>query len=217
MTLTETRIPDDLGDPRIEHRFWGLDRRLILPTLGILALVIFWTAFIPWLDESTQGDALESGVPIEMAGGVEFTPADGWNSDGAIFPGTTSLTIFKGDVTFRIQPGAWSGTADELLDEIIDRADPLVKGDRLAATLPSGLEAVGIDTYTDDEEGFLLALVSDEQYDPTAGDRVTGIGIDANSAFDYSQQDQDDVAEMIASIRVVPVDERNPATEEDGE
>lgn len=215
VTLAPSQIPDDLGEPRIEHRLLGLDKRLIVPTLGVLALVIFWSSFVPWLDESIEGDPLEPGTVISLAGGVEFTPADGWNSDGAVFPGTNNLTVYKGGVTFTVTPGAWNGTPDELLDELIDEADPFVKGDRLPATLPSGLDVVGIDTLGEDEEGILVAMVSDELWDGS-DERVTAISIEAHAPLDYSTDEQDDVAQMIASIRVIPFDERTPATEEDG-
>ena len=213
MALAQSQIPADYGDPTIENRFLGLDKRIIGPALGILAIVVFWAGFIPWLDDAIEGDAVEPGTVISLTGGVEFTPATGWQTDGPVFPGGNTLTVFNDGVFFTISPGGWNGTADELLDELIDGSDYFVKGDRVPLTVPSGVEGVGVDISLEDETGILVALVSDEDFGD-ATDRVTGIRIDATAPFDYTTDDQEDVAEMIASIRVLPPDERTPT---DGE
>jgi hypothetical protein len=206
----------DLGDPPIEHRFLGLDRRLIAPTLAILALVVFWGGFVPWLDETVEGDELEPGTVLTVAGAVELTPADGWRPDGVPLPSNATLTLFKDGVSFTLSPGAWDGTADELLDELIDEEDPLIQGDRTQFTLATGPSGVGVDTSGPEQLGILAALVSDVQFS-AADDRGTGIRVEATSEVDFDSEDQQDVADMLSSIRVVPLDERMESSDEEGE
>jgi len=213
--MTMTHIPDDLGDPRIENRFLGMDKRLILPTLAILGLVIFWAGVIPAVNEAVEGDPLEPGTKLTVAFGVvEFTTAEGWRPSSAPVPSNPRLTLFKDGTTFTVAPGAWDGSPDELLDELEDEFDTAVSGDRAAIVLPSGLDGVGVETTGYDKTGFLAAFVSDEEF-PDAGGRGTGIRVEASSEFDFDSDDQQDVAEMLASMRVVPADERGGTDEED--
>lgn len=53
--------------PPVEHRLLGLDRRKILPSLGILAIVIFWSSVIPAIDEAMTSDEIEAGTVFELA------------------------------------------------------------------------------------------------------------------------------------------------------
>lgn len=217
MTLAQSQVPPDYGDPTIEHRFLGLDKRIIGPSLGILALVVFWSAFIPWLNERTEAEPIEPGTVVALGPEdlVEFTPAAGWQSDGPVFPGQTQYTIFNDDgVFFTIAPGAFDGTADELLDELVDDNDPFVQSDRVRFTLLDGLEVVGVDIQKESEEGFIAGIDSDEPWPGLPSDtRTLGIGIQSTGPLGYSEQAEQDVAEMLVSIRVVPADERNAVEE----
>lgn len=216
--MSMTHIPDDLGDPRIENRFLGLDKRLIGPTLGILALVIFWGGVIPALNEAIEGDPLDPSMTLTVASVVEFEPAEGWRSAAAPVPSNPELTLFKDGVSFTVSPGAWNGTASELLDELEDEYDPTVTSDRIEGTLPSGLMGVGVDITAGDETGFLSAWVSDEYFATEEDGRIVGIRIEATTDVGFDDQDQEDIAEMLATLRVIPLDERGPdAQEEDGE
>jgi len=217
MTLAQSQVPPDYGEPTIEHRFLGLDKRIIGPTLGILALVVFWSGFIPWLNERTEAEPIEPGTVVALGpeGVVEFTPAAGWQSGGPVFPGQTSYTIFNDDgVFFTIAPGAFDGTADELVDELVDDNDPFVQSDRVRFTLLDGLEVVGVDIQTENQEGFVAGVASDEPWPGLPSEtRTVGIGVQSIGPLGYSEQAEQDVAEMLVSIRVVPADERNAVEE----
>jgi len=39
------------GRVPVEHRFFGLDRRSLLPGLVVLALFVLWTVIVPSLDD----------------------------------------------------------------------------------------------------------------------------------------------------------------------
>jgi len=212
--MTMTHIPDDLGDPRIEHRFLGMDRRLIAPTLAILGLIIFWAGVIPAINEATEGDPLDPDTPLTVAEAVEFTPAEGWRPSAAPVPSNSTLELFKDGTVFIVSPGAWDGTADELLDELEDEFNPTVTGDRAEFTLPSGLSGIGIDTTAYDEIGFLVALISDERFS-AVDDRATGIRVEASSEIDFDAADQEDIAEMLSSMRVIPYDERDVTADDE--
>lgn len=129
-------------------------------------------------------------------------------------PSNSTLELFKDGTIFIVSPGAWDGTADELLDELEDEFNPTVTGDRAEFTLPSGLSGIGIDTTAYDEIGFLVALISDERFS-AVDDRATGIRVEASSEIDFDAADQEDIAEMLSSMRVIPYDERDVTADDE--
>jgi hypothetical protein len=188
------------GPPPVEYRLFGLDKRLILPTLAILAVVIFWGGVVPAIDEAMDGDEFAPGTVLMLRGGVEFTPAAGWIPDGVPAPSNPAVTIFSDGVTFTISTGAFEGTPRELLDEIASSYSEFdTEGEPRTLSLNQGIPGIGTNIYGVDFSGVLFAFVADTAEDG----RDTGIRVVVEGPLDIVPDDRvQDVAEMLASIRV---------------
>lgn len=149
------------GRPPVEHRFFGLDRRTILPALGVLAFAIFWSGVIPGIDEAITADEIEDGTVFELANNVSFIPTPGWVVDGVPAPGSSVLSVFDEGVQFEIRVGQFVGTPDELMDEILDtRNEVEAVGDRQSFTNPQGIPGVGVETHGARDDGALFAMTA---------------------------------------------------------
>ena len=199
----------DLGDPPLEHRFLGMDRRLFLPTIAVVVVLLFYGGVIPAIDESMDADVFESGDVVTIKGPVSFEPAPGWVADDLPSPSAPAVTIFRDGVSFKLQPGAWDGTADELLDQIIGDFDYVVQGDKLSFTLPDGVEGRAIRLQGVDKDGALFALVSDKNAEAfgfgTSG-RVLAVRVVVSGPPEVLNEGDfgTEIGEMIASIKIAP-------------
>jgi hypothetical protein len=192
------------GPPPVEHRFMGLDKRLILPTLAILAIQIVLAGVIPAINEAIKADEFPPGTVLSLRGGVEFTPAQGWIPAGVPHPASPELTIFRDGVRFTIASGDFKGTSQELLDELISEYDDELKvaGDPRVFALSQGIQGAGTNISAYDSSGVLLAFVT-QAPGSFGSDRNQAIRVQVKGPSEVVLNDYvQDIADMIASIRV---------------
>ena len=192
------------GPPRVEDRLLGLNKHLILPTLAILAVAIFWSSVVPAIDEAITADEFEAGTVLELARGVEFSPAKGWLPDGVPVPNNPGFTVFRDGVTFTVSAGGFEGTPQELLDEVIaGYSDYDVTGDVYTLTLSSGIPGVAQEIFGVDFSGAVFAFVDDTPEGEGIDSRDTGIKVVVEGPPEIIEDYTEDIGNMIASIRVV--------------
>ena len=109
--------------PPVEHRLFGLDRRLFGPTLGVGLLVLLWAVLVPWLAGTISfDDTIEPGTTLDAGSGVTFKPAPGWElSDTGAEGG--GVEIHHSGLTFTIRTGAFDGELPDLLDAVNEIED----------------------------------------------------------------------------------------------
>jgi hypothetical protein len=125
------------GRVPIEHRFFGLDRRSLLPGLVVMALFVLWTVIVPsvndLLDYSQQTNA---GDVFVLKQGLTMDAQPGWGVDSGLLTTDRSVTqaegepvaLSKGGVSFVVTRGPFRGDARELLGQI-RKVDHAVAGD----------------------------------------------------------------------------------------
>ncbi len=192
------------GPPPVEHRWLGLDRRLIWPTLGILLIQIILAGVLPAINESIEAEEFAPGTVVELSRGVTFVPADGWSSAEVPKPGAPTLTIFRDAVTFTISVGEFDGSPQDLLDELVDEyeGDFKVKGDPQTFALGEALRGAGVEITTEQNSGMVVGLISDVA-SPTGRVLAVTVRVESPQGEDISGY-VEEVAEMLASIRVAP-------------
>lgn len=216
-TATERSVP--VASPPgqspvpIEHRFLGLDKRLIPATLGVLALVILLAGIIPAIDEAITADEIEPGTVFTVGAipGAEmtFSPAPGWVVDGVPAPSSPTISVFDEGVTFTVSPGQFDGTPEELLDTIDDLDDGIrFEGERETFTTANGIPGAVDRLVLVDSDGALFALVA---RDPGAasddsGSSIGAVQVGIRIVVDGPPQSLDDhadaIGQMIASVDV---------------
>lgn len=119
LTLTG-RVP-------VEHRFFGLDRRTLLPGLVVIALFVLWTVVVPGVDSRlSYSQQTQAGDVFALARGLTIDAQPGWGVDSGLLrtdetasgsPGQ-QLVLTNGGVAFTVTPGRFRGSARELLGRI---------------------------------------------------------------------------------------------------
>lgn len=194
----ETWIPAD-------QRKFGLDRRTIVPGLVVLILAAA-ISFVPNLvnEGVDYDDPVRPGDVIELTKGVAFTPVQGWNITdgvrqgdslaGGTYPSSAGLT--DAGVTFDLKVADFSGTPDELLDQIRDTQEaygiesPVIENQTTAITTSDGHRGVMASYDGPKVDGVIAAF---------AGDGV-GVQVVAVSPTTHDKRSTADVAQMIESI-----------------
>jgi hypothetical protein len=98
-----------------------------------------------------------------------------------------------------LAPGAWRGTADELLTSILnDYPEHHTKGDRKSFTLPSGLEGVGLNLYGAGRDGAIFALIAPGIEGVAADDRLVGVRLVIEGPSEVLPEFTEEVATMHA-------------------
>ena len=194
----------DLGQPAIEHRIFGLDRRLILPTLAVVAITLLLGKGLPFIDSMIPADEYDGNSVQAVHDLIEFIPAAGWIPDGVPAPSNPALTIFHEGASFTVAPGSWEGTVDELLDSILSTSrEYQTKGDRRSFELPSGLQGVALHLFGIGEDGALFALVAPDSSGIGADDRGVGIRVVVRGPAELLPEFAPDVAGMLRSFRLI--------------
>lgn len=190
----------------VERRFLGLDKRTILPAIGILALVVLFASVLPAVNDAVPYDQeVEAGDVFDLGAGVTFVPATGWGivkgtlTTDSTRSGAKSPTaiVVNGGVTFRVEQAPFTGTPNQLLT-VINRTTASLRdndgfhatGERATVTTNQGEEGVGEEFTGTDSTGVLVAFVFDG-----TGVKVTAVG--PQGAVEEQVQD---VAAMIGSI-----------------
>jgi len=107
----------------VEHRVFGIDRRTILPALGVLVFMVLMAVGLPAIDQSVDyDDPIAAGDVMDLvAGKLTFVPAQRWNRvDGSLVGegapeavGSVSVVAIE-DVSVTVTTGKFDGTPDEL-------------------------------------------------------------------------------------------------------
>lgn len=171
--FTETWVP-------VERRWFGLDRRTIVPAVVSVLLVIVLTSVMPAIDRGIKYDReTKAGDVINLGSGVTVVPPPGWGfpdgllttdalTSGAEDVTHLSATIENGAMTVTVTTGPFTGSASELLDNINRVNDAYKKIDNSKAkgevgtiTTSSGIAGVGQAFAGINVEGMIAAFVID--------------------------------------------------------
>ncbi|WP_250003515.1 hypothetical protein [Actinoplanes sp. M2I2] len=137
----------------VEHRWFGLDRRMLRPALFVLVVALLliygWpalNAIVPWNNPTRAGDVLDLGA------GATAVPPVGWQlEDGTLVsdrtgvsPTQESVKLAKGGATIQMTGASFNGTAAQFLDQVITSQDPQadISGSPATFTTTSGLVGV---------------------------------------------------------------------------
>ena len=203
---SEPGAPD--GWVPVEHRFLGLDRRTIPPALLVLALAFVFATVIPAINAAIKPDnPVEAGDVLNLGHGLTLVPAQGWNIDTGLrvdeatnSPATGTVVPVKlsnGSVALAVTVGPFSGTANELLDQInrvqtdLDDIDEFAATEgRVSVTTDQGATGV-VENFTgSDVGGKLAAFVYDGN-----GVQIIAYGLPEDMALHA-----DDIEQMVHSI-----------------
>ncbi len=125
------------GRVPVEHRFFGLDRRTLLPGLVVIGLFVFWTVLIPGVNSLLDYDqTTEAGDVFALGPGLSMDAQAGWGvQEGLRTTDTTrsqspggAVTLTSGEVVFAVTPGPYSGDLDGL-PAAIDKVTPARQGE----------------------------------------------------------------------------------------
>jgi ferric-dicitrate binding protein FerR (iron transport regulator) len=205
-----------------ERRVFGFDRRTAGPALLVLGLAVAMSVVLPWIDSKTAyRDQVHEGNIVELADGITFVPATGWDlASGALVGearspiGSTATTeLVDGSVTFDVQAAPFDGTPSALLARI-----NMINGDlhhargRAAGTTGSyqvttrqGVVGVAEDFVSVARQGSLVAFVFDSRGKSTRPrGRSSGEGVEIVAAGPTGAMSRrrGDIVAMIRSIRV---------------
>lgn len=171
--LADTWVP-------VERRWFGLDRRTIAPAIVSVLLVIVLTSVLPAIDRGIKYDReTKAGDVINLGSGVTVVPPPAWGfPDGLLTTepltsGAEKVThlnakIENGATTVTITTGPFTGSANELLDNI-NRVNEAYKsidnskatGEVGTITTSSGIAGVGQAFAGINVEGMIAAFVID--------------------------------------------------------
>lgn len=201
----------------VEHRFAGIDKRTIVPSLAVLLLAVVYSLVIPAIDHSipyheptAAGDVIDLG-----AGELILEPVAGWNLTKGVrvgrsrtpVPQTTLTRLTKGETSFTVATGVFRGTPSELLNQV-DKVNSELKdvrglgssSERVKISTATGRVGV-METYTRlDNQGFVATFVI-----PTKGADgvITPIGVEvvAVGSAESLTDDAREIGAMVRSIR----------------
>ncbi|EON32220.1 hypothetical protein GTC6_13691 [Gordonia terrae C-6] len=190
-----------------DQRWFGLDRRTVVPGLVVLLIAVV-LAFVPAIvdERVTYDDPVLAGDVIELDKGVAFSPVPGWEitdglrrgdpmADGG-YPPTASVS--DAGVTFQLKAADFSGTPGALLDQIRDTQEaygiesPVVENETVAITTRDGHRGLMSRYEGADVDGVIAAFVGN------------GVGVQAIAVSPTTREKQSagDVARMIESITI---------------
>lgn len=195
--------PGDRWVP-VDRRWWGMDRRTLLPALIVLALAFLQGVVLPRIDDAIPvTNVTTAGDVIALKGGFTFTADAGWSlvqgelvgdePSGQGYPDSAVLT--RGGTQFTVRTGTFAGDSAALLDQIEQTQRQLgsaltATGDPVAVTTLSGESGVMTRYAAPQTDGVLAAFVVDG----------TGVEIIAVGPEQVGQDILTDVGAMIATL-----------------
>jgi len=195
----------NLGNPAIEDRLFGMDRRLFIPTLAVVGITFLLGKVLPFIDHQIPAGEYQAGAVQKVHDLIQFSPAPGWMPDGVPAPSAPSLTIFKDGVSFTVAPGAWDGSADELLDSILETSRAYqTEGERRHFELPGGMHGVALELFGISEDGAVFALVAPDTVGILPDERFIGVRIVVRGPADLLPELATEIGMMLNSFS--PVD-----------
>ena len=195
----------------VDRRWLGLDRATLVPALVVLAFALVMAVILPAIDNSVAYDDKVGDGDVMEVRGVTFVPAPGWGITSGVRVGDAptsgsypdSATVVDGDVSLTVRTGEFPGDARALLQQIKDTTQALdenihIDGTPVPVTTESGEQGV-IARYAGPRfDGALAAFVIDGR-----GVQVTAVG-----PADTEQQQAEQIARMITSIRAAEEETR---------
>ena len=194
MTVEEVAVEDWRLEQRVpvEHRLLGLDRRYLLPLLGVAAVWLLWAVVLPAVDESISRSEVGTGDVVHLARGVSYTPAEGWVYAGTPAPGAPTSEVYSEGVSFVVHSGAFAGSSEELLATVDDEDEQLqVTGATRSVPLSGGVVGVAQEIHDGDALGALFAFAHDG----------TGVTVEIDGPANIVPLQTEDLGRMIAGIR----------------
>lgn len=199
-------MPDDWVP--VECRWLGLDKRTIPPAIIALLVIVLLVGVLPAINAAlSYGREIEAGDVILLGKGITFVPAVGWGlADGLLTTDDTvtdqassNLTaeVEQGGVTFYVQTGPFSGSADQLMNDVEDLNDALKHFDnstftseRTTVTTTTGLTGVSERFTGVNVEGMVATFSIDG----------TGVQIVVVGPLGSVDANQDAITAMIDSL-----------------
>lgn len=198
------------GRVPVEHRFFGLDRRTLLPGLVVIGLFVLWTVVLPGVNSLLNyGETTSAGDVFALGPGLTMDAQEGWGVEKGLLTDDDTrsqssgeeVILTSGGVSFQVSPGKYDGDLRTLLAQI-DKVTAALQGDEaFHAAGPvktfhtnQGHRGLAQGYTTVDGEGVVAALV----YGST-GLKITAAGTEA-ALSDRSDQ----IEKMIESIRYDP-------------
>ena len=208
-----TTLPRPVPDDRVpaDQRILGIDKRTIWPGLVLLIVWFVWSQGMPWINDQVEVDnPIVAGDVINLGNGeVTFVPAVGWDlvAGALLVEGDvtttipTTATLVSETVSYSAKSGSWDGTAEDLVDQMIDVNEAV---DELTVKDEQGRSPI---TNVDGVQGELAYLVGVDQavliatfvFEPEGGG--TKIGVEIEVRGDPGQLDElaEEYAPMITT------------------
>jgi hypothetical protein len=209
----------------IDERVGGFDRKTIWPGVVLLVVWAIWAHGMPWINSQIElDDPIVAGDVINLGignGELTFVPAVGWNLDAGLrltegaetrvsLP--SSSAVSSDVVSYSVAVGNWEGTADELLDRMLDvneSLDNLVGKDEQGRDSIANADGVsGRILYVNGlDEDVLIAAFVFPKVDDTGATSGPAIGVEIEVRGQTSDlEDQiEEIAAMIDSTTYRPV------------
>jgi hypothetical protein len=221
-----TTLPRPASDHRApgdrvpaDQRILGIDKRSIWPGVVLLIVWALWSQVMPWINDQIEVDnPIVAGDVINLGDGeVTFIPAVGWDlvAGALLVEGDvtttipTTATLVSETVSYSAKSGSWDGTAEELVDQMIDVNEAV---DELTVKDEQGRSPI---TNVDGVQGELAYLVGVDQavliatfvFEPEGGG--TKIGVEIEVRGDPGQLDElaEEYAPMITTTTYRPAGE----------
>jgi hypothetical protein len=123
---TEQGLPAE-SEP-VGHRWWGLDRRSLLPAAVVLAIGLVLAVLLPLVDRSVaEPEVVRAGGRLDLGRGLTVAPPEGWRVVRGVMASTPTTVpvpamgvaaVTDGAVTAAFPVAPYPGTAWQLLDQM---------------------------------------------------------------------------------------------------
>lgn len=213
-SFSEKDAPEDWVPA--DRRVGGFDKNTIWPGVVVLIIWAIWAHGMPLINSQIEYDRpIKEGDVINLGNEeLTFVPAVGWNlEEGSLISdeNVSGVPITKGGailskdgVTFEVRTAAFSGTPDELLDQILNISDALEEvylkdvGDRVSFKNVDGVPAVIVPYTAYEEQGGFATYVFEADPQDVGVEVIISVSEDADIAL------AKDVAQMLANIAYKP-------------
>ena len=144
----------------VEHRWLGMDRRLLPPTLAVLAVVLLWAVITPWVAGLLSYDVeVEPGTTIDV-GSISFTPTPGWE---IVSQSESAVELHNAAVTVKITQGTFSGDDLSVLLAAVNDLEDIAAfvGPQNSITTDSGLVGLTESFENSSRHGLVAVFAQD--------------------------------------------------------
>lgn len=181
-----------------------MDRRTLPPAIVVLVLVAICVWILPAIaDQVSVDDPIKAGDVIQLGSDVQFTPATGWQLDSGVRQGDagpdkypTTATLAQRGFVITVTADAYSGTPDQLLDQLRTDNDRnhvhgSVSNSTTSIVTLGGQPGVLTRFTNGSTEGILAAFVFGK----------TGVEVDVSGPASSDSATVDDILGMLRSVQ----------------